>query len=556
MKPRPQLTVLAALLVLGLTAPAGADVPAAVDDDASTHEARSAARPPARGADATHLARTEHPVGDPAVQELREAIKKVWGGRTLRRGTTAVYVIDARTGRRLYAVHEDEPLNPASNVKLIATAAALDALGPDWRYVTRVLGPTPDTEGVVRGSIYLAGNHDPTLRARHLQALAGALAEAGVTRIEGDVLIGDSPTRDAVGHHRVTVVVRGGDSVGEAPTIEMTPANSFVEIDMQAATTRTRRARIRASTELVEQDDQPIRYKVTVSGKMGVGHKRTYKRWVPRRNLYSAHILRTALIHEAGVEVTGDVRALDLDAYVAEARAASFLPVELGRHRSKPLGRIAATVNKRSINYMADRLVNTAGAVVYGGDPSMAKGIKLMHRWLEERAGIDPDAVVLDTGSGLSYKTQLTARQIARVLRVAGGYLEPTDAPEPEPRVAFAAEPDDPMLRRIAAASTRTTELPARKLLARTFRRSLAIAGKDGTLRRRFRRSEARGKVIGKTGTLTNIIALSGVITVNEQALIFAIVTNDHRRGWRGSVRREHEKFIDAMYDYLARPRD
>lgn len=551
MKPRPSHAALALLVSLALTAPVAAETPTA--DDAGTHEARSATRPPARGGDAVQLTRSEHPVGEPAIQELREAIKEVWAGRTLRRGTTAVYVLDARTGRELYAVHEDEPLNPASNVKLIATAAALDVLGPDWRYVTRVMGPTPDADGVVNGSIYLLGNYDPTLRAHHLEQLAATMAAAGINRVAGDVIIGESPTRDSVGHHRVAVVVRGGAAVGEPPTIEVTPANGFVEVEMKAQTTRTRRARIRASTELIEEDGEPTRYRFTITGRMGVGHKRTYRRWVPRRNLYTAHILRTALI-DAGVEVTGEVRELDLDAYVAETRAASYLPVELGQHRSTTVGRIMATTNKRSINYMADRLVTTAGAVLFGGEPTMDKGIKVMHRWLAQRAGIDPDDVFLDTGSGLSYKTQLTARQIARVLRVAGGYLEtPTDPVEPLPvRIAFAAdrvEGEAPMIR-FGAATVPDPALTAR--LASIFRRSLAVGGRDGTLRRRFRGSEVKGKVLGKTGTLTGIIALSGVISLgDDDGLIFAIVTNGSLSSRRYSIRLEHEKFVEAMYDYL-----
>ncbi len=47
--------------------------------------------------------------------------------RPLKRGTTAIYVVDAHTGEEIYAVHEDEPMNPASNVKLISTAAVLSS---------------------------------------------------------------------------------------------------------------------------------------------------------------------------------------------------------------------------------------------------------------------------------------------------------------------------------------------------------------------------------------------------------------------------------------------
>src|SRR5690606_5649757 len=85
---------------------------------------------------------------------LREELEAVWSGRTLRRGVTAVYVVDARTGEKLYAVHADDKLNPASNVKLFTAATVLDQLGPDWRYITRLLGAAPDPSGTADGSLY------------------------------------------------------------------------------------------------------------------------------------------------------------------------------------------------------------------------------------------------------------------------------------------------------------------------------------------------------------------------------------------------------------------
>src|SRR4029078_5122211 len=68
---------------------------------------------------------------------LRDSLDAIWTGRILRRGVTAVYVVDARTGEDIYAVHADDKINPASNVKLVSTATVLDMLGPSWRYSTR-----------------------------------------------------------------------------------------------------------------------------------------------------------------------------------------------------------------------------------------------------------------------------------------------------------------------------------------------------------------------------------------------------------------------------------
>ena len=157
----------------------------------------------------------------------------------------------------------------------------------------------------------------------------------------------------------------------------------------------------------------------------------------------------------------------------------------------------------------------TAGAQIYGGLPTMEKGVKLMNEWLGQ-AGVDPSKVVLDTGSGLSYNTQLSAQQIIKVIRSASGYNDDVEADT-----------------------------------ARSFVASLAVAGRDGTLRRRFRGSPLRRKVVGKTGTLTKIIALSGILDVGGEQLCFAIVSNGHRHRNRGDVRKQHEELVTEMYRFL-----
>jgi len=64
---------------------------------------------------------------------------------------------------------------------MISTATALELLGPDFRYPTRVLGATPDG-GAVHGDVYLLGSYDPTLTVGDLDQLAAAIAARGITR--------------------------------------------------------------------------------------------------------------------------------------------------------------------------------------------------------------------------------------------------------------------------------------------------------------------------------------------------------------------------------------
>jgi D-alanyl-D-alanine carboxypeptidase/D-alanyl-D-alanine-endopeptidase (penicillin-binding protein 4) len=394
-----------------------------------------------RGAEPIGIGREQPSLESELIDELR----KLESERALRRGTTAIYVVDASTGRTLYAVHEDEPLNPASNVKLISTATALDVLGPDWRYATRVLGPAPGPDGTVAGDLYLIGSYDPTLQPAHLGELATALAGAGITRVLGDVVVGPEALRDSLGVARIDVRVQGRPAAqraesAPAPEVTIEAGASFLtedaraafqaqtfELDVQTQTTRRRRSRIDVQVSLVSTPAP--HYRIQITGTLGKDGKARARRRLTEPQIYTAQLLRAALA-QAGVAVQGAVRESALDAYVAETTAAGSLPIELARHESQPLSRLVASINKRSLNALSDRVIMTAGAVLYGGPPTMDKGVRAMQAWLREHAGLDPDRLVLDSGSGLSYNTELTARQLVRVLRAATGLWMPAPAPE------------------------------------------------------------------------------------------------------------------------------
>jgi D-alanyl-D-alanine carboxypeptidase/D-alanyl-D-alanine-endopeptidase (penicillin-binding protein 4) len=456
-------SLLCAALTLGI-ATAHADSPRTPSRSSGIRRARAVSVPALRhrgdlASEAIGIGRESRTLESELIDELR----KLESERALRRGTTAIYVVDASTGRTVYAVHEDEPLNPASNVKLISTATALDVLGPDWRYATRVLGPAPGPDGTVAGDLYLVGSYDPTLQPAHLAELAAALASAGVTRVLGDVVVGPDALRDSLGFARIDVRVQGrppgqaGDAT--APEVIIETSTGFLaddaraaflaetfELDVQAQTTRKRRSRIDVAVSLVSAP-RP-RYRIQVTGTIGKDSRSRARRRLPEPQIYTAQLLRAALV-QAGVTVQGAVREAALDAYVAETAAAASLPIELARHESQPLSRLVASINKRSLNALSDRVIMTAGAVLYGGAPTMDKGVRAMQAWLREQAGLDPSRIVLDSGSGLSYNTELTARQLVRVLRAAAGLW----MPEPETSVASAPSMEELLPPRLARAA-------------------------------------------------------------------------------------------------------
>jgi D-alanyl-D-alanine carboxypeptidase/D-alanyl-D-alanine-endopeptidase (penicillin-binding protein 4) len=456
-------------------------------------------------------------------ERTAERIEEILRG-PLRSGTTALYVVDATSGNELFSIHPDDPLNPASNVKLIATATALEILGPDHRYLTRLVGRAPGTGGVIAGDVYLLGSYDPTLGRIDLETMAQDLAKAGVRQITGDVVVGGTPTRDGIYRSRVKVDVRAA-LPGQPPVVAMTPAYDFVTVDVKATTSKRKRGALRFHEEMITDDAGRTRLKVTIEGSIGKGKALTRWVWPRERALHTAHVLRAALV-QAGVTITGDARIAELPTYVASAATGGWLPVELVAHHSAPLAEIVARVNKRSINWLADRVVMTAAASRFHEPPSMSRALDAMYEWLERSTGLTRKDVVIDTGSGLSYRTELSARQIVKVLRSAGGLGD-----------AGGAGGDDVDL----------------KVRREAYLASLAVGGIDGTLRGRFLSPTLQGRLIGKTGTLRRVVALAGLLEPTAgRPLAFALVSNGHPPAYKARVRVAHEKLIAILHDYLA----
>ena len=442
-------------------------------------------------------------------------IQKLLRGPFLRGGVTGLFVADAKTGEPLFAVNADDPLNPASNVKMISTATAIDLLGPTYRFPTRLLGPKP-VAGVVKGDVYLLGSYDPTLTVHDFDDIARETAARGITRIDGDVVVGSDPTRDGIYRAIVPLEIVAGPP-GRPPIVALAPGFDLVEIKITATTARAAmRPRLTFKTDATTTPAGQPHIVLTIGGAIGKDGKVTYPLVTKQRTAAAAYALIAALrSHQIGF--SGSPKTAELDPFVAAAAGRGALPIELGRHESQTIGDIIARINKWSINWLADRLVVTAAALARNKQPSMELAVEAMYSWLDRNPHLKR-SIVLDTGSGLSYRTQISPHELVSVVRSAGGFSNPADA-----------------------AST-------------AWLRSLSIVGTDGTLQHRFLGSNIRGRIIGKTGSLSTVIALSGILDIDPQRpLVFSLVTNTDAPLSKPVVRRAHEQVIAEICKYAAR---
>ena len=126
-------------------------------------------------------------------------LKASWDKRERRMGSRAgAYVVDLGTGQALYSRNADRTLAPASNEKLLTTAAALVRLGPATTLDT-VVRAAPDAvlqpDGTLEGDLVLVGAGDPSLNDVAMRDLVAQLRRAGIRRVTG-AIVGDESLFD------------------------------------------------------------------------------------------------------------------------------------------------------------------------------------------------------------------------------------------------------------------------------------------------------------------------------------------------------------------------
>ncbi|WP_109505851.1 D-alanyl-D-alanine carboxypeptidase/D-alanyl-D-alanine-endopeptidase [Nocardioides speluncae] len=413
-------------------------------------------------------------------------------------------VRDANTGDVLYDRNSKNRLLPASNMKLLTSAAAMEQLGADFRFHTDALATAPVQDGVIGGDLYLKGFGDPTTLAADYGKLATDLKTAGVRRVTGDLVADDSyfdsvrlgdswawddeqelyaaqvsaltaaPNTD-YDSGTVMVQTKPGAAVGEAATLTVVPKTSVVRLVGTVATG----APGSASTLRIEREHGTNRILVSGSVPAGGATSTSWETvWEPTR--YAADLFKRAL-KEAGIRLGGRVTT---GVTPADAQ-------RLARDESMPLGELMTPFLKLSNNLHAETLTKTLGKEKAGaGTWPAGLGVIAAHA---KSAGADTATIRLSDGSGLTRKNNLTADAVSDVL------------------VAAAKEP-----------------------WFEQWYNALPIAGNPnrfvgGTLRARMLNTPAANNVHAKTGSLTGVTALSGYVTdADGRELVFSMISNNY----------------------------
>ncbi|MBI2843623.1 MAG: D-alanyl-D-alanine carboxypeptidase/D-alanyl-D-alanine-endopeptidase [Armatimonadetes bacterium] len=447
--------------------------------------------------------------------ELKAAIDALLGDPALKRGVQGVVVESLSTGRVLYEKNSDVALIPASNFKLIVSAAALDRLRPDHTFATHLYtAGRLDGQGALHGDLVLVGGGDPVFSTADLRSLAEDVRRTGIRRVTGAVIADDTLFDDVrlgegwrwdnesdyysaqisaicLDRNVVDVYVRPGRRVGATARVTLDPPSGYFTIRNTATTgppdseNTVFVARARAKNEIRISGSVPLGYSSS---------KPTEPITMEEPALYAAAILQ-GLLRRAGVVVEGRAAAGNKpdDAKI------------LVEHRSPPLRDILPLLLKPSDNLIAEVLLKSLGAEIKG-EGTAAAGIDVERDFLG-RVGLDLDAVAFADASGLSRLNYITPGNLIVLLRYMWSHQH-----------------------------------------SRIFIDSLPVGGIDGTLRRRMRDSEAGGNVRAKTGHVSRVSNLSGYVTTRSgEPLVFSIMMNNHL-----CPQKEARRIQDSICELLA----
>ncbi|WP_293254179.1 MULTISPECIES: D-alanyl-D-alanine carboxypeptidase/D-alanyl-D-alanine-endopeptidase [unclassified Microcoleus] len=445
------------------------------------------------------VAQTPPIAGDICPGELGAKVDAIANRAEFSRSRWGILIQPLSSTATLYSRDSTKYFIPASNVKLLTTAAALQKLGADFRIKTSVYSGA-------NGSLYVAGRGDPSIAEPQLKDLAQQLKRRGVDRI--NELIGDdsyfqgsavnpnwewedaqagygAPVNSLIFNQNAIELVLSPQDLGQPLKVtfaEPKLANQWQILNNSVTVSQN-------ESEFIEVGREFDRPQIRVSGQLKVGAESE-----------SAYV---AVVNPANNFLQNFQQSLAAEGIsVKQALVASNyrnFTQELAFVESPPLAELVKETNRESNNLYAEVLLRLLGKVtgilpvpqtVTGKMPVPQEdtgeiGLKELKIALTQ-LGVNPNSYILADGSGLSRHNLISPEALVQTLR-----------------------------------------LMANSPAGSIYRASLPVAGESGTLKNRINTTSNRVILQAKTGTLSGVSALSGYIEVpNYDRLVFSIIVN------------------------------
>jgi len=448
------------------------------------------------------------------LDQLQSQIEVILDDTLLSSCFIGIKIVSLDDDQVLYATNSNKLFHPASNMKLLTSATALNVLDKDFDFITNVYADPDIEKGALKGNLYIKGSGDPLLTTEDLDSLARLIRSYGIIIITGD-LVGDISCSDTlywgagwmwddepepyeafitpltVNSNSIEVSVIPGKNIADRVEVLLDPPLHSFEINNQGITTldtlipeltvtRIRRENTIIVNGRVPPKSDTLKFIVSV--------------WKPE--IYFLELFKQKL-NEYGIAVKGSIR-------IGSTQGLQFLG-----SISHPLDSVLHQINKPSDNLAAENTLKTIASELRGTPGSAAIGLAIMKKYLTT-IGIDTTKMILADGSGVSFYNAISPDAMIQLLQ----------------------------------------EQYRNKHTFQRFLESLPIAGMDGTLKNRLNNTRASGNVRAKTGTLTGVSALSGYVwTADGKPLAFSIMCN-HFPSQIMHLRNAQDKIMELLVNF------
>jgi len=440
-------------------------------------------------------------LGSFAKADLANRVDGIIGQSSQQRVQFSIHIIKADSGETAYSHNARELMVPASNMKIIVSAAALKYLGPDYEYKTRV--------GLCGDTLVVIGSGDPLLgdektddkygreRGWIFKDIAAVLKRNGKENIE-DIIVDSSVFDDQRVHpswpkadlnrwyacevsglnFNDNCIVITATNIRGKVTLVIEPQTSFITLINKVIPISKG-----GSAVGTYRNREPNR--LTVRGKCR-NQAGPFDVAIERPAAFFGFLLAENLA-KAGINTRGQFieKTLDDDS--------NF---KLLAEYTTSIADCLARCNKNSLGLAAEAMLKTIAADSNpdGKNGSWNKGRELIGEYLLG-LGIDKSQFYIDDGSGLSRQNELSAYAVTTVL--------------------------------LDTYKSENWQL---------YKDSLAVGGVDGTIARYFKEEEYKGKILGKTGYISGVRALSGICSTAAGDYIFSILANNTNSQTRKAI--------------------
>lgn len=417
----------------------------------------------------------------------------------------------------IYSKNSDNFVKPASITKLITTFVTYSLVGDTFQIKTKFFTNDKNIEDkVINGNLYIRGYGDCTQKLEDLDEIVRQLKSLDIKKITGDIIAdgtffdetnnrfhysGDNdevePTAliTALSHEKNHIKIIVNTKVAGEPKVQIIPYSPSINVVInnlgvpdppKKKANRKKPIPIRSSRPKIfsKLDDKGYQT-ITISGKLAKNTSLYFEEFNRNPVLSYAGSLYYRLINN-GIAVDGNFTKLN------DKKSVDYNKLLFLGELSIPINTIINEVNKKSNNYYAENLFKFNAAYVEK-DVNLSISYRLL---LDSLIGINftnhnKNEIKLFDGSGLSRRNRLSASLIIDVLKQV-----------------------------------------SKAKYFRSFLSSLAVAGRDGTLEKRMRGTNAEQKVFAKTGTHRDVSALSGIVQTNDgEIFLFAFLFNGGNLG-------------------------